>query len=160
MSLMESWSRKRRCARAAEEMYAVLRQGIRFEVGVNFSTESETAQAVLILRKRHPEVELVLQSNVWVLQMSRSAMVSPDGWNQLEKGDYLPPSQLPTERFFDAHAAFLNRNDTSIESAEARAFDADRTKHGIKLVDGPAGPPAPVASASEIATISDGVVSK
>jgi hypothetical protein len=149
MSLMESWSRKRRCAKAAEEMYAVLRQGIRFEVGVAFNTESETAQAVLILRKKHPEVELVLQSNVWVLQLSRSAKVSPDGWKALEKGDYLPPSQLDPVRFLDAHAAFLNRNDTSIESAEARAFDADRTKHGIKLVDGPAAPPTPAASTPE-----------
>ena len=155
MGLFESWNRKKRLTEASEQMWKVLRQGIRFEVGAAFNAESDVAQAVLILRKKHPEVELVLQSHVWVLQMNRSAAVSPEGWKVLEKGEYLPPAQLDRERFFDAHAAFLNRNDTTIDSAEARAFDEDRTKHGIKLVDGPVTEATPVPVTPEIASGSD-----
>ena len=126
--------RQKRLDDAVKQMWAQLCQGFTFEVGAVLSRESETSEAVMLLRKKHPEVQLTLQSNAWVVSLGKTPMVSAVAWDQLSKGGYTPGNEVSKEMFFAAHAHFVRRNDNgTAEDVSEKADAADRKRHKIVL---------------------------
>ncbi len=151
MGVMAWWTRKQRLEQAAREMLAVLQTGVTFEVGAMLSTDAEITQAVMLLRSRHPEVQLTLQSHVWVLSLGKTEKVSPGGWDMLDKGGYLPSNKLNPQAFLASHEAWMKAHDNTIggravEKAEAQALIEEQNRHRIEVSSTPVAPDVPAVT--------------
>ena len=123
-----------RASKAADQWWAALLTGIKVELPASHSTDDLTTQSILILRERHPEVVVTLQSRTLILSIGKTGPVSDFAWSQLAKGGYFPDSTLPPEMLFAHHARFMRENaglDPNTALEEAR--EADRARHAIVI---------------------------
>lgn len=112
-------STKKRATEAARQMWTALCLGNTFEVPASLSTDDLTTQALLILRKKHPQVLVnMLQSRGIVLTLGRPAAVASGAWGHLDSAGYFPQADLPPELFFARHAKFM-RETASIDPEQA-----------------------------------------
>jgi hypothetical protein len=126
--------RQKRAEEAADQMWKKLLLGYSFEVGAALSTDDSTTQALLILRKNHPEVIVtMLQSRGIVLTLGKPGTVSKEAWGQLDKGGYFPDAKVAPEIFFAQHAQFMRRNDVDPEDAIRKAQEADRSLNTVEI---------------------------
>ena len=109
----------KRAAEAAAQMWKALCLGNTFEVPAALSTDDLTTQALLILRRKHPEVLVnMLQSKGIVLTLGKPVAVGSAAWGVLDQGGYFPQAQLSSELFFASHAKFMRQN-ASIDPEQA-----------------------------------------
>lgn len=140
-------SRNKRISDAADQMWGALKMGNTFEVGATLSTDDDTTRAVLLLRKRHPEVlTTMLQTKALVLTLGRTATVSEGAWGTLAKAGYFPDAKESTDMFLAQHAQFMRRNDTDPEEASRIALEEDRKRNAV-TVGGVGVAPVEVATA-------------
>lgn len=101
---------RKRAIEAAEQMWKALCMGNTFEVPASLSTDDATTQAILILRKRHPEVLMnMLQSRGVVFTLGKPGGVGPGAWSLLAQNGYFPEPQLSPELFLASHAKFMRQ---------------------------------------------------
>lgn len=138
MSLLHSLKARmkysNRVRKAAEQMMGYVRRGVSFEIP-NGNITDATTSAVLCLRETYPEqVEVMYQARGIIIGPLKKAMqkVSKEGWNELEKGQYMPAQQLAhnPERFLDdQHAwAAMQGLDRDKEAAEGQRRQAERDR--------------------------------
>lgn len=126
--------RNKRISEAADQMYAALKLGNTFEVGASLSTDDDTTRAVLLLRKRHPDViTTMLQTKAIVLTLGREASVSEGAWGTLAKAGYFPDPKESTDMFLAQHAKFMRRNDMDPEQAARTALEEDRKRNAVSI---------------------------
>lgn len=101
---------KKRAAEAAAQMWKALCMGNTFEVPAALSTDDLTTQAILILRKKHPEVLVnMLQSKGVVLALGKPAAVGAGAWGVLSQSGYFPEAHLAPDLFLAMHAKFMRQ---------------------------------------------------
>ena len=101
---------KKRAVEAAEQMWKALCMGNTFEVPASLSTDDLTTQAILILRKKHPEVLMnMLQSKGVVFTLGKPSAVGAGAWGVLAQNGYFPEPQLAPELFLASHAKFMRQ---------------------------------------------------
>ena len=124
----------KRATQAAKEMYLALMAGHTFEVPAALSKDDVVTQAVLILRKKHPNVVAkMLQSRGLVLTIGKSAAVSEGAWKHLEAGGYFPKDEVPDDVFFAQHAGFMRRADLDPDEQVKKAQDENRELNAIVI---------------------------
>lgn len=124
----------KRVREAADQMWHALLMGNTFEVPVSLSTEDEVAQAVLVLRKEHPNVVAkMLQSRGLVLTLGKPATVQEGAWKHLDAAGYFPKDELPPEIFFGQHAQFIRRADLDPEEQVKRAQEESKEFNAISV---------------------------
>lgn len=124
----------KRIEEAAEQMWKALLSGYTFEVPVGLSTDDPVAQAVLVLRKKHPNViAKMLQTRGLVLSLGRPAAVQEGAWRHLDAAGYFPKDELPDELFFAQHATFIRRADLDPDEQVKRAQAENREFNAISV---------------------------
>ena len=124
----------KRIREAANQMWKALLMGNTFEVPVSLSTDDPVAQAVQVLRKKHPDVVTkMLQSRGLVLTLGRPATVHDGAWKQLDLGGYFPKDELPSDIFFAKHAQFIKRADLDPEEQVKRAQEENKEFNAISV---------------------------
>lgn len=126
---------KKRATEAADQMWKALCMGNTFEVPASLSTDDVTTQAILVLRKKHPEVLVnMLQSRGIVLTLGKPTAVGGGAWSVLAQGGYFPEAQLSPELFFASHAKFMRQTaNIDPEQAVKRAQKEDAKFNAITV---------------------------
>lgn len=116
-------------------MWKALCMGNTFEVPASLSTDDVTTQAILVLRKKHPQVLVnMLQSRGVVLTLGKPTTVGTGAWGVLAQGGYFPEAALPAELFLASHAKFMRQTaHINPEEAVKRAQKDDAKFNAIAV---------------------------
>jgi hypothetical protein len=142
MGLFSAWEKRKRVKQAAEQMWAIIRQGINFEVPLSFSQDDIAVQAVVELQRQHPGVELrFYQSRGLVLglfnksdgggmNVSDTAHALMLRVGQLKRAE---GKDLTVENFLDQHAAFLTMQGLDPKQQEREAQEARMKREAMEV---------------------------
>lgn len=142
MGLFESWQRKKRIQKAAEEMWYIVRSGVNFEVPLSFQKDDLFVEALVELQRRHPGVQMRLyQSRGLVVgnfdKRSGGGMnVAEDTFRQLLRSGHIRESEgrdLSVENFLLQHELFLRKQGLDPKEQEKEAQEARMKDEAISV---------------------------
>lgn len=142
MGLFDFWQKKKKAAAAAEQMWALLRQGINFEVPLSFSKDDVAVQAIVELQRQHPGVELrFYQSRGLVLglfskQDGGGLNISDVAHSMMLRSGQLKHAEgkdLTIENFLAQHEAFLISQGFDPKVQEREAQEARMKREAMEV---------------------------
>lgn len=138
--LTEAAAKKRRLDLAADQIWAHIRRGANLEVPFSMKKDDEYLQALVILQKKHPEVQMRLyQSKGIVIGMNMPGVtlnISQEAFAALQKGHaFGVAGKVSAESMLDDHIAWMRSHGFDPEQAEKDAQEAEAKKYRIELTD-------------------------
>ncbi len=133
---------QKRAAQAADEMWAAVSRGIKFEVPAADSLHDSTMQAVALLTRAHPEVEVAMHQSrglIIGLMKDKHTKVSNAAWGVLGSHGYFP--EVPegkVEALLTGHERFMRANQLEPAEMVKQAQEAQQAKEAITVGAAPA----------------------
>lgn len=142
-SLFRRREEMRRAKAAAEQLYHAILAGAKIEIPQSLKLDDPAHQAVMVLRKEHPDIVMtMLQGKGLVLMRGDAAQaaVTNQGFRILNAHGYFPSHELPPEAFLATHERFMEQR-TSGGAEEAKvsadvALAADKTDQAVSVLGG------------------------
>lgn len=135
----EAYAKKRRLEQAAEQLWVHISAGKNLEVPLHLNKDDDYIQAIKVLQKKHPEVQLrMYQSKGLVLGLHQPGVsmkgVSPDAMASMRNGGYFGQSgDLPIETLLAQHEAWLVARGFDPAEQERLAQEGEATRHRIEI---------------------------
>lgn len=135
----ETFRKKRRLEQAADQLWFHIAAGSNLEVPLHLKRDDDFIQAIEILQKRHPEVQLrMYQSRGIVLGLHKPGVtmdVSPEAMAALKRGGNFGDvgQNVTVEQMLAQHEAWLRSRGLDPGAEERRAQEADAARHAISV---------------------------
>lgn len=135
----EAFRKKKRLEQAADQLWDAIRAGNNLQVPLHLNKDDDYIQAIAVLQKKHPEVQLrMYQSKGLVLGLHQPGVsmqnVSAEAMAGLHRGGYFGEGgNLPIEQLLSQHEAWLRARGFDPAEQERLAQEEEAKRHRIEV---------------------------
>lgn len=118
-------------------MWEQVRRGFKFEIPASLSTDDDLAQAVALLQKEHPEVQVSSYGArgvvVGMQSSERDMRISKEAFAGLDAGGYFAPRGSDLENFLAAHERWMRGQGLDPEEQVKEAQEQEKKRTRIEV---------------------------